>query len=51
MTVIISFNLLLRICKAFLDMQSQGAKCPDNNLMEDLDKELAKADRFNKLKS
>jgi hypothetical protein len=40
----VSYGLLQRILNAFLDMQSQGAKCHDENLMEDLDNELAKHD-------
>jgi hypothetical protein len=43
--ILISIRLLQRICVAFLDMQRQGANCPDSTLMEDLDAELARADR------
>lgn len=41
----ILIELLERICKTFLDMQAQGARCRDVNLMEDLDRELGAWDR------
>ena len=41
----IPLALLMRICDAFLDMQSQGAVCHDRTLMQDLDRELAREDR------
>ncbi len=44
MDILISVELLRRICQAFLDMQEQGAVCHDESLMEDLDKEIAKSD-------
>ncbi len=40
----ISIGLLQRICVAFLYMQEHKGECPDETLMEDLDRELAAAD-------
>jgi hypothetical protein len=42
----VSVELLQRICAAFIEMQRQGAVCLDVTLMEDLDKEIARAERF-----
>lgn len=44
-TIPVSYDLMQRILTAFLDMQGQGAKCKDENLMRDLDRELARHDR------
>ena len=35
--IAIPLNLVHRLCRAFLEMQEQGARCTDFNLMEDLD--------------
>jgi hypothetical protein len=42
----VSSSLMQRILDAFLDMQAQGARCKDDRLMEDLDRELAEYDRL-----
>ena len=50
MRMLISIRLLQRICVAFLDMQRQGATCPDSTLMDDLDAGLARTDRVRVLR-
>lgn len=41
----VPMELLDRICKAFLEMQQQGATTADENLFEDLDAVLARFER------
>jgi hypothetical protein len=38
-------ELLMRFCKAFLEMNKQGVTCSDPTLFEDLDRILAQHDQ------